>query len=204
MQSKLSFIFLSVFLMLFISVGFATPTQIGTFSTGTVITFDEIVGNNLVTTQYSPQGVIFSGAIYGMKGSGDLACFPNPGSSLAGNYVSGLMGTSFTATLSNTYTKVGFWSETNPTDNVTVELFYNATSRGSFTFVNTNGLTADFLGLQELAGFNRVMISVAGANNRFLAINDFRFDGMQSSVPEPGTWMLLSLAGLLGFWYKKQ
>jgi hypothetical protein len=59
----------------------------GFSGTETVVDFNSIADEELITTQFVGSGVTFSGAIYGMTHAGDIALFPNPGGVIASNWL---------------------------------------------------------------------------------------------------------------------
>jgi hypothetical protein len=206
---KTSGLGLGLFLGLLLSSAsvFAAPVSIdiGDFSGNeNIIDFNSIADEEQIVDQFADQCVTFSGAIYGMTNSGDINQFPNSGGVIASNWLydgSGLQGTSFTADFGGPYTKAGFFVETNTGDNTTIEVVLNSSSGGSLTFAtNTDG--SEFIGVEDTDGFDSITVSVAGASNQFLAIDDLRFEGGElcgvvapeiSTVPVPS----LSISGLI-------
>jgi hypothetical protein len=192
----------------------AAPTLInlGDFSSGdTQITFNSLMNEELVTTQYIGQGVTFSGSLYGLTNPPDLANFPlNGGGVIASNWIYRLDsngGLSFTANFTTEITRVGFYLENSPEQTANVELFDGATSLGFLNY-NTIGSTAQFLGIQETSGFNSIVFTNNfnnTANNGFFAIDDLYFGtGNIVATPEPASLLLLgfgliSLAGVRRF-----
>lgn len=175
--------------------------NLGSFSSSaTVIDFNAVPNEVSITTQYSGNGVNFSGALLGMTNPGDTAFFN--GSTIASNwkYSAGSnIGTSFTAVFDSLMNKVGFWSETNSSDDVTIEAFNGVTSLGLIAYANSNGLTADFLGLMSTIGFDSIVASVVGNGNGFIALDDFMFEAdAVNAVPLPAALFMLAPA-LLGF-----
>jgi hypothetical protein len=171
----------------------ASPILIGSgaFVSPTVIDFSGIPTGQQIAGQFSGSGVTFSGALYGMTNFGDISQFPsNGGGVIASNWIygPGLQGLSFTATLGSQQQRVGFYLENFPNQTVTVELFNGLTSLGTVQY-HTASLTAEFVGVQDLTGFNRVVVTNTRNTNGFFAIDDFQFE---SAVPEPGTLLLLS------------
>lgn len=163
----------------------------------TVIDFDAILDTISITNQYSGSGVNFSGALLGMTNIGDTNLFN--GSTIASNWnYSGIgnTGAFWEATFDSLITMVGFFAETNGPDSVTIEAFNGLVSLGSLYFVNTNGITPDFLGLGDSDGFDRIRVTTDMFHNGFFAMDDFRFEG-SVSVPEPGTLALFGI-GLAG------
>jgi hypothetical protein len=191
----------------------AVPIPIGLSSfsgTETVIGFNTIGSEVLISNQFSASGVIFSGAIYGLTNPGDTSNFPNNGNGVvASNWIysqtHSIQGSSFSAAFDSPFTKVGFYLEANPGDDALVTVSYSGVSSGSLTFI-TDSSTAIFVGLEESLGFNNVTMTVAVNDNGFFAIDDFRFEGALNTtpgpapVPEPSTLLLLSIGvtGLIG------
>jgi hypothetical protein len=169
-----------------------------------VIDFNGIANEEPIAEQFSNMCVSFSGAIFGMTNSGDTSQFPNNGGGvIASNWIyggGGLQGTSFTVSLGSTFTKVGFYAETNSEDDTTIEVSLNSTSGGSISFNTT--VSAPFIGVEDVSGFDSITVSVSGNSNQFLAIDDLRFEGgtlcngntpvITNTVPVP----LLSLSSI--------
>jgi hypothetical protein len=192
----------------------AVPFQIGLFS-GTLVNFNSVSNEELITNQFSGSGVNFSGAIYGMTNFGDTQQFPgNGGGVIASNWIYSLQssqGDSFTATFDAPQRRIGFYSEINDGDNVMVELFNGTTSLGSITFPDSRGNFVQFLGLENESGFDRAVLTVIGNDNHFVAVDNWRFSEtvdevpgpidpgpVPGALPEPGTLALMTL-GLAGF-----
>jgi hypothetical protein len=175
---------------------------LGDFSnSATVIDFNSIGNEVPITNQYSSgQGVAFSGALYGMTNFGDTALFPaNGGGVIASNWLysrGANQGLSFVADFASPVNKVGFYLENWANQTGTLEIFNGVNSLGSITY-NTQGLTAEFVGLENSSLFNRLVFTNTANTNGFYAIDDFRFESTGSQVPEPAT-MLLFGAGLAG------
>ena len=189
----------------------AAPSAIGlgAFSGHeTVINFNSIADEELITGQYSGSGVTFSGALYGMTNASDTADFPgNGGGVIASNWIygSGNQGLSFTATFNTSHTRVGFYVKTNDTDNTTIEVFTNGNPQGSIPFDTTNPAT--FIGVEDPDGFNRVTVTVQNNDNGFIAIDDFRFEGGNTAIPTMTEWgmiIFMVLAGLGAVYYLRR
>ena len=182
------------------AVAAAAPVAVGSaaFTSSTVIDFNAVADHASVGSTYSANGVVFSGALVGMTNPGDLPAFPNNGGVIASNwnYDIGRTGTSFTATFSSLVTQVGFELDNWANQTATVELFNGSTSLGSLTLANTavTGV-AEFRGIADSAGFDRMVFTDSLDTNGFYAIDDLRFGGSASTVPEPASLVLL-LAGL--------
>ncbi len=202
---------LGVMMLGMVGVAKATPVAIGLneFSgSETVIDFSSIGNEVLINSQYSGSDVTFSGSLYGMTNSGDLSQFPNNGDGvIASNwlYSIGSQGTWFDVDFANVLTRVGFYIEHWPTDDLTITLEYNGTSSGSVAFLSSS-LYSEFVGVEDINGFNRIRVSVASNINGFYAIDNFRFEGAVAPVPEPATMLLMGtgLAGLVAARRKKK
>jgi len=178
---------------------FAGLISIGGFSgSETVINFNGIGDTQPITTQYLGSGITFSGA-QGFTNSGDTQFFPGNGGGVIA------LNTNFfddsappiAASFTSPVNRAGFLHETNTADALLVRLFLGATQTGSFLIPNPNGLTVDFFGVEDLGGFDRIEIDAQNNLNGFLAIDDFRFEAVASAVPEPSSFVLLSL-GIAG------
>lgn len=172
----------------------------------TVIDFNSITNEAQITNEYTGNGVTFSGAIYGMTNSGDIAFFPNNGGGvIASNWLyggNGPQGFSFTATFTSNQTKVGFYVETNSGDDTTIEVLLDNDPQGSVVYNTGPADNVIFIGVEEPDGFNSVTVTVQNDVNGFLAIDDFRFESMGTppkAIPTLSEWgmiiMSLMLAG---------
>ena len=194
---------------LFAQGTWAAPTSISqaAFSGAeTVIDFNSIADTQSITNQYSAQGVTFSGALVGMTNPGDTNIFN--GSTIASNWIyapgPGNTGSSWTAVFGSVQNRVGFLVESNSNDDVTIEAFLGLASLGSVNFPNPNGAPADFIGIEELGGFDRITVTTATNDNGFFAMDNFRFEASnRSQVPEPGSLALLGL-GLTGILFARR
>lgn len=170
----------------------------GDFGPGDVLVDFNAVGNEAVVGgAYSGLGVTFSGDLYGMTNSGDTAFFPgNGGGVIASNWKyggGGLQGLSFTAQFDNVQTRVGFFIENWSNQTASVELFNGAASLGVLNLANTSDLAAEFRGIGDAGGFDRLVFTNTADQNGFFAIDDFRFGNgrIGGGVPEPATWALM-------------
>lgn len=112
--------------------------------------------------------------------------------------VDGDLGATGSATFSVTQHLVGFYVATNSADHVTIEAFSGATSLGSVNFPNPGAATADFIGIRDFAGLDRISVTTTSNVNGFFAMDDFRFESQPcGSIPVPGTMALVGL-GLIG------
>lgn len=190
----------------------AAPVALGISSflaSDTLVDFNAASNEVAIGSLYSSSGVTFAGALQGMTNSGDTNVFPgNGGGVIASNWVYSLdnyTGLSFTANFSSLVTRAGFQLENWPNQTATVEVFNGATSLGTLALANTAGTTAaEFRGIGESAGFDRLVFTNSAAANGFFAIDDLRFDST-AAVPEPETYALM-LAGLaaIGFVAKRR
>lgn len=187
--------------MLFAShAAVAAPVLINSVSApSTTIDFSSIGNTTPITNQFAAQGVTFSGALVGLTNSGDVGTFPGPPSAVASNWDYngvGRVGTSFTATFSSPVTEVAFYEEVNQDDNLTLSLFNGSTALGSLVLPNGFGNNGTLYGVQELAGFDKIVATVSVVDNGYYALNDFTFTQITAGgVPEPATWAMM----LLGF-----
>ena len=177
------FIIITMTLMMGVSASvMAEPLVItlGDFSgSETVIDFNAISNTHPITDQYTASGVDFSGALVGLKQTGN--CKFN-GSTVASNWISGPVnwpgygnqGASWEAKFDDVYHRVGFFFSTNNGDSVTIEAFLGAVSIGSLNFPSPDGV--EFLGLGDAGGFDRIRVITAINDSGFFAMDDFRME----------------------------
>jgi hypothetical protein len=176
----------------------ASPTAIfnTTLFTGSAqtIEFNTIVNEAPITTDFSSQGVVFSGGLYGLTNPGDIDLFPSDGGGgIASDwrYSQGSPTLPWTATFSSTQSLVGFLVEVNSGDTTQISTFLNSNLTGTVSLLST-GITPVFFGVQDLSGFNSISVTVTGPGNHFIAIDNFEYQ----AIPEPETVALLG-AGLV-------
>ncbi len=176
----------------------------------TTIDFNIFGAGDPINNQYAGSGVNFSGSLFGMTNSGDTNLFN--GSPIASNWIysgGNLQGSVWTATFDVAQRAVGFLSETNSADSVSIEAFSGMTSRGLINFPNPNNTNVDFLGVVDPLGFDSIVVTIDTNYNGFFAMDDFRFDALGPSavVPLPAALPLLAgglgLFGLIG-WRRKR
>jgi len=178
----------------------AAPVAVGSsaFASSTLIDFNAVGNEVAVGSQYSANGVTFSGALIGMTNTGDTNLFPASGGVIASNwsYSGGhSVGQSFTATFSSLVSQVGFNLESWPTQDTTVELFNGTTSLGIFTLASTSDFNATFRGVADSTSFDSMVFTEGAQGNGFFAIDDLRFTPASAPIPEPANLVLL-LAGV--------
>jgi hypothetical protein len=174
----------------------------GSFSAGaTLVDFNAVTAAGTpITNQFAASGIIFSGSLFAMTNSGDLALFPgNGGGVIASNYIYGLLtrGLTFTAQLSSPANRVGFYLVNSNLQTLTVEFFNGAASIGSVLLKNTSGTTAWFKGVESDVAFDRMVFTNTSspyAAYGFFSIDDLRFEAI-TAVPVPAS-LLLFLPGL--------
>jgi len=168
-----------------------------------VIDFNNIPLEGAINSQYSGSGVNFSGLL-GLTNSGDTHLFNGSTIASTWNYSLGQnIGLTWSATFDSVQNLVGFYSETNASDDVTISAFLGANLIESINFQNPNGTIADFIGINNSAGFDRIQVTTASNNNGFFAMDDFSYQ--VSAVPEPATYaLLLSGLGLVGFMARRR
>jgi hypothetical protein len=171
---------------------FAAPIAVGpgAFSgSEQVITFDTILPNEEITTQFVALGITFSGGLHGDRSLANLDDFSNPGTTIAGNFTNNGQ-TSFgpiEATFVSPALRVGFLGVSIGT--MTVEAFRGGLSLGVFVFP-TDDLPPDvFMGLQDVEGIDRIVVN--SPNYPYFEMNDFQFEAV--AVPEPAALTLLGL-----------
>lgn len=192
-----SFAMAASLLMMSVGVTVAAPVvaTLGDFTAAAaVVNFNSIANTAPINSQYSGSGVAFSGALVGLTQPGDTILFNQ--STIASNWIYniGNQGPTWTATFSSMQNIAGFYVETNPEDDVTIEAFSGVTSLGTVNFLNANGLVADFIGVRDMSGFDRITVTTANKDNGFFAMDDFRFEQRGNAVPEPASLALFGLA----------
>lgn len=165
-----------------------------------VVTFDSIANEAPITNEFAGQGVVFSGALYGMTNPGDTHMFAGPPAAIASNWLyshGSLGGTSFTAAFSSDENLLGFYQELNPGDNLTVNLFENGNPVDSINLPSPASTQGTFVGLEDTSAFNSAEFTVTTNVNGFVALDFFQFESV-APVPEPASAALIA-TGLLGF-----
>lgn len=187
----------------------AVPMAVGpgAFSpSDTLITFDTIANDVEITSQFAGLGLTVSGVtaagrLFGETDPFSLSLFPSPGAAVAANFanfvVDGCGCGDTILDFSTTITRAGFDIATNPVDDLILTAFRLIGSvfvlTGSVLYVTDD--SASFAGIEDLAGFDRLVIDVTGPGPSIslpaYVINDLRFP---TSVPEPMSSALFGLA----------
>jgi len=213
MKKSLVIVFL---LFLSLSSAHAIPIGIGDFSgSETVIDFDLIPSGDLITIQYTPLGVTFSGS--------PLQGDPFPSSTINGTPTAAKLELNFVnpviAEFASLQNKVGMYFGTPPGGPTTVQIqaFKGGSDVETQTFTSPTGdvppgatVATVFAGLSFDGGFDKIEFGSTSGSLGF-DIDDFRFELSDDRVPgpkpipEPTTILLLGagLLGLAGFGRKK-
>lgn len=183
----------------------ASPVIIGSgafVGPTTMIDFNTIGNEVPITNQYAGQGVNFSGPIFGMTNPGDTGLFPGGGGGvIASNWRYSLGGPPpfgpIVATFDDLQTRVGFLSEHWPQDPISVDVYRDATYLGTLNYPTNTGIgDIQFIGLEDLSGFNRIEFNLPQNVNQFHAIDDFRFEAAGLQTPEPASLALFGAMGM--------
>lgn len=183
----------------------AAPTTLGLASFGagdTVIDFNTYDYEVAFTDQYSANGVLFSGSLY--SDSNDNTSFPYDENNwtVASNckysqYWGCITGRSWTAEFTTLHTRIGFDLLSYPGEVSTLDFYRDGVHLGGIGF--DSNLGSQFKGFEVLGGFNAIVFNQRGGN-AFFAINDMRYGGEVTPVPEPASYGMLALGlGLIGF-----
>jgi len=107
-------------------------------------------------------------------------------------------------TFSAPITRIGFDAIGNDDDDITIRTFHATLQTGRFTYDTL--LTPTFLGVEDLAGIDRIEIAAAEITNGALGMDNFRFEGTAAAVPEPSSLLLLGTAviSLVGYGWRRQ
>lgn len=206
---------ISIVVVLIPMAAYSVPIQvgIGAFSgSETVIDFDSLAEDEIVTTQFLSSGVDFSssshvsGSTAAGGGSEGWFFFSNPGTAVLQNFIEICLDSpSFCQPVIIDFTTphslIGFDIITNPsTSTFDVQLV----SAGSSTiFSISTSFPESFVGFQDPAGIDRIIITEPSIEGEgAIGIDDLRFEGV---VPEPSTLLLVGsgLAGVIVFGRKR-
>jgi hypothetical protein len=155
----------------------ATPlaNQSGFSANQVVITFDDVEGFTWITNQYTPRGVTFSGRLYSYPyPTYRVFAWPGSGPGVAGmGYPSSK---TITATFSRPVARAGFDMLTNSTA-VRLTAYRDNVAVDTQLIINVRYPQVRFTGIEELGGFDRLVMEPIGGNAyAMMVIDDFRFD----------------------------
>lgn len=165
--------------------------SLGAFGPSTVIDFNSLADQLLVTSQYASQGVtVTDGALYTNNSSTVISVFGSQGVS---NYLYAPMGAAseqITLTFADPIIRLGF------------DIFSNGSSLlaslGAGDLVYAVGNAASFVGIQDLDGFSEVTLSIPAELGALFRLDNLRFEladpGPGGTVSEPGALALAALA----------
>lgn len=169
------------------------PVGIGAFGGATLIDFNSLANNTLITNQFVASGVVASGGLFAdTTNSGAIF-----GSPAASNFLPTSPGpgpyNTITLTFSSAIIRIGMNEISNS------GTFNIAEVGGTLGFASS--LTPSFVGLEDLNGFTSVVLTVTGAANNAFGIDNLRFT--PRAVPEPASLALIAL-GLAGFGLRRR
>lgn len=170
----------------FAGLATASPIAVGIGAFGggaTVINFNALSDDTLITTQFVGLGLTVSGGLYAdTTNSGFII-----GSPSASNFVPTSPGPGPYNTIILTFTtpiiRIGMNEISNPGS------FNIATLGGTLSYSSSLAPPGAFAGYQDLSGFTSVTLTVTGASNNAFGIDNLRFD---TAVPEPSAGLLLA------------
>jgi hypothetical protein len=164
----------------------ASPTAVGegAFSSSAI---DSNVADSVAITNQLP-GITASGGLFGdEQNSGRV---PGGGALVTGNFaVDCSVCPPIAIDFSSSIIRFGLVIVTAPEDDTTLSLFRGGSNIGQLTYVTD--LTGRFIGIEDLSGFDRVVISPEGSSSGAFVADLFRFDPAATGVPLPGTLALL-------------
>jgi len=180
----------------------AAPVAVGlgSFSgSATVIDFNGIPNQTVIANQYSGSGITFGATpLFANSFPSTASLLAGSGGFVASNFVSpssppcpGSCFGSITIDLASTALRIGFQTYTADPQ-LTLTVFAGDPLVPTGSLVVTTGTTDTFVGIEDTAGIDRLVLTGKGPFTDTIVIDNLRFD----PIPEPSTGLLLA-AGLL-------
>jgi hypothetical protein len=166
-----------------------------------LVNFNTIGNGTLIATQYTANGVTFSGQIAGQT-SGDGVF----SSTSANTYYAPGRTDQWGAKFSGTVSSVGFYAEYWQQDVITLGVYNNNVLLGTYNFnkPNNNIFSTHLIGVTDSNAFDEIRFSISGSSNHFFNMDDFKFQtATQQNVPEPTSIAMLGL-GLAALAYRRR
>jgi hypothetical protein len=167
-----------------------------------LITFEGIVNacSNVIPGRFPCGGVPWTlGAvtfIQGGEGAAAAWSVPNFGVGLGQSLADNRLRSDMTLQFDQAFTTIGL--QVVLRGQYVVSFFRDDTLLGTVDVLNPSAYSHSFAGWFDAQGITRLRIEETVANNSVMAIDNLRWEGVPTvvpEVPEPGTWALL-LAGL--------
>lgn len=165
----------------------AAPTALGVGAFSGAPIDSNVADAVQITTQLPAMTV--SGGLFGNAAGSPF--IPGGGALVTANFIDGLTCCfDITIDFSSPVVRFGMMVATNPEDDLTLTLLRGGVHIGSVDYTIDNATI--FAGIQDLSGFDRVVIGANGSAAFHAFVADlFRFDRQATAVPAPAALVLL-------------